>query len=437
MSAGRIVVLSLVLVVLSVWSVLAQNTTRHTGDLLIAGGQTLTIDDGTYYQRGNVTIADTGRLVLRNATLYIEQEYHGQYGVVVLNEGRLVANSARIDSNFRLDVSLFGHAEASLTDFTTGWLAVSADAVAECQNVHVLNGLLIHQNPRVRISDSDLRALTVFLTGTTPARIRNLGPGRWASVDFGAMFETGEHPALNFENTRVEEVDLGIPHPGAAFTFFDCEVSVTINVNEPAKLSLDGLASGQYDDFTVANLRLVRCRVVRWLAHPNAMRGELGVSSCSDLGTHFTGGSTHAVVARSTVDLCAISYSGDIEFQDATVQGDMIFDGSRFDISGSVHFSPNAAVVTWHDTQITRAYDVVTRDRQGQPCAGVEIVLTQAGGSLASATTDRDGRAVLEISFSDANRNSSWQLEATFPKGGSVVRILTFFTTSPVSVAAP
>jgi|GEM_PF-4709205 len=437
MSARQLLVLSPILILVCASSVLAQNATHHTGDIVITGNESLTIADATYYQRGNVSITGRGQLILRNATLYVEQEYYQQYVVVVQDEGRLVADSSRIDSNYRIAVQIFDQAEATLTDFTTGWLVPGGEAAVRCENVHLLNELIVFDNPRVQMSNSTIAALDVFLSGKTPATLRNVRPGKWASVDFGAMFEIGEHPALTFENTEVGYVNLAVPYPGAALTCFDCQLGVTIDTEAPPTLVLDGLTRGQYDDLSVGDVRLVRCQVEFWLIHPNATHAELQVKACSDLMTHFTAGNTHAVISDSTVNLCALSYHGDIEFQNSILQGGMVFKNSGFEMSGSVRFAAGVEFITWYNTTVERSYDVVARNRQGIPIPGVEITLTQGGGEpLAFATTDRDGRAVLKISFSDKNRGAAWQLKATYPDRTSVTRTIAFFTPSPIVVVA-
>jgi hypothetical protein len=437
MNARQLLVLSPILILVCASSVLAQNAIHHTGDIVIMGDEVLTIADTMYYQRGNVSITGKGQLILRNATLYVEQEYYQQYVVVVQDEGRLVADSSRIDSNYRIAVQIFGRAEATLTDFTTGWLVPGGDAAVRCENVHLLNELIVFDNPRVQMSNSTIAALDVFLSGKTPATLQNMWPGRWSSVDFGAMFETGEHPALTFENTEVGCVVLPVPYPGATLTCLDCQLGVTILTEAPSTLVLDSLSRGQCTDLSVGDVRLVRCLVEFWMVHPNATHAELQVNACSDLMMGFTDGNTDAVISDSTVNLCALSYHGKIEFQNATLQGEMVFENSRFEMSGGVRFAAGVEFITWYNTTVERSYDVAARNRQGLPTPGVEITLTQGGGEpLASATTDRDGRAALKISFSDRNRSAAWRLKASYPDRTSVTRTITFLTPSPIVVVA-
>jgi len=413
---------------------LAQISVHHDGDLVIGDRQVRTIENCTYYQRGNITVSGNGRLTLNNATLYVEQEYYLQYEISVQDKGRLSASSSKIDSNYRLEVSVYGEAEAELSDFTTGWLVVGDAARATIQRGHLSNELIVHGDPSVEVSDSDLRALDVFLTGKTAATVRDLRPGLWSSVDFGGMFEAGEHPDLHFGNTEIQEIALALPYPGAAMTCLDCEVFVTINVNERATLLLEGLASGWQPDLSVANLHLVRCTVTGWLTHPNGPRGELEVATCLDLGTHFCGGSTHAVISDSTVNLCALSYRGDIQFRDATLRGDMVFEDSRFMLSGTLQFGPSAAFITWHSTRVTRAFEVQARDRSGRGVEGVAVVLMRNGATAAEGRTDADGHAVVELLFDDGNYDCTWQLTATYPDGRSATGAVRFFTASPILV---
>jgi len=80
------------------FTVIDQNV--HLGDIKIRGNETLIIENCDFYQRGNIVVNETGSLILRNATLILDQPSSHQFEISFHNNSYFESyNSIIINSN--------------------------------------------------------------------------------------------------------------------------------------------------------------------------------------------------------------------------------------------------------------------------------------------------------------------------------------------------
>lgn len=89
----------------------------HNGDLIIDGAQTFVIENCSFIQTGNIYVEDYAKLVVQNATLWLNQTDAFQFNIRVTISGILEAKNAYFTSqtSFGIYLNDFSHAKISLT----------------------------------------------------------------------------------------------------------------------------------------------------------------------------------------------------------------------------------------------------------------------------------------------------------------------------------
>lgn len=420
-------------------SALSQETVRHQGDLVIEGDEVFTIEDVIYRQRGDIIVRDNARLIIRNATLIVDQDFYLQYSIVIRDQAELVAENAVITSNFRIEVHFRNEAQGRVSRLTTDWIIPTGHSTVTITNSRIRRELIVGDQPTVSISDSTLNTLHVFLEADVVANFQGLQPGLYRSLDFGTMIASGTEPRITLENTEVQRWSINIPYHVKSITFSDSHPGkLTLKFYQSGSVQLDGLRPGFYEERSIGNVTLLRTTIDYWAISVKAWGLQLTLSTLrGGVGVYFTGGNAQVRIIDSTINLEALSYNGTLSFDQTTVQGRMVFKDSIFTVEGSLRFATEASFLTWHNTIVERTFAVLAADEDDQPLAGARITLMGADGRrVFSGTTDAQGRTEFRLSFTDDNYQDEWTLKATLPDGKVITRSIGFLTDTPIEIRA-
>jgi hypothetical protein len=89
-------------------------------------------------------------------------------------------------------------------------------------------------------------------------------------------------------------------------------------------------------------------------------------------------------------------------------------------ILGELQFDREPIISTWTRAHVTRTFDVVVRDADGNPVPGATVVLRDARGrSLDRETADGDGRCALRVPFHSDPGSGGLEVEVTTRRGKS------------------
>jgi len=96
---------------------------RHVGDIVVEGDEVLVIEDLYFTQKGNIIVRDNAMLVIRNATLNLDQDYWRQYQITVSGSATLWTEDAYIVSDYWFNTLLMDSAEGLIyaTFFGDSW----------------------------------------------------------------------------------------------------------------------------------------------------------------------------------------------------------------------------------------------------------------------------------------------------------------------------
>ena len=146
---------------------------RHVGDIVVDGDDVLVIEGVYFTQIGNIYVRDHATLVIRNATLNLDQETWRQYQIMVSDSAVLMTEDAYIVSEYYFDTLLVGYAEGWLnsTFFGDSWDDPPVDPIGYIDvedeailNVHgsTLGYLYCYDYSMTSIYGSDLIGLFSF-----------------------------------------------------------------------------------------------------------------------------------------------------------------------------------------------------------------------------------------------------------------------------------
>ena len=154
-------------------SVDVSTSPRHIGDIILKDDDLFIIEDVYFTQKGNVFILDNATLIIRNATLNLEQADWYQYQISVNCSANLRTEEAYIISDGYFDTLLgglsqgyfnstyFGYEGSIPPTDSIGFIIIEDDAVLTVDN-STLNYLLCFDESTVSVSDSTLYSLYCY-----------------------------------------------------------------------------------------------------------------------------------------------------------------------------------------------------------------------------------------------------------------------------------
>ncbi|ACS91035.1 hypothetical protein [Thermococcus sibiricus] len=183
-----VVMLLSIFSIFSVSPVSAASTMFHTGTLLIDGTE-YKIEDMTFLQEGNIIIQNSGKLVIRNATLELLQDYHNNYGIVVKDTSELVVEDSVITSDYQFHINFHSNSKGVFT------------GLSSTKRAPIIS--LSTGSPVLQISNSSFDALetTPYLSGGQ-ATVKNSEFSLYSWL-VGQINVTNLHEGVNIGNASV------------------------------------------------------------------------------------------------------------------------------------------------------------------------------------------------------------------------------------------
>ncbi len=106
--------------------------TIDESDLIVEGQSTFTFTGASFTHRGKIVVKDNGTLVIASASLYIDQISNNEFGIYVIDNGRIVMSQATLNSNYQIWLYLMDSGMLSMDNSTLfPMVSVSLDDQAE------------------------------------------------------------------------------------------------------------------------------------------------------------------------------------------------------------------------------------------------------------------------------------------------------------------
>jgi hypothetical protein len=121
-----------------------------------------------------------------------------------------------------------------------------------------------------------------------------------------------------------------------------------------------------------------------------------------------------------------------LEFENTTVSATMQIASTYTRIKGDVTFLTTEEDVDYQWGEVEREYPVVVRYENGEATTNAEVNLFDPEYNLVwRGTTDQEGRALFNITFTENNWERRWELRVT-ASGVSVSKEVKFLSSTPI-----
>ena len=441
----------------------ARSQLQIDGHLVLEGSETRVIEGTDLHVTGEIQLADSASLTLRNSTVTFAEATQGLWGasanVKVQDDSALhvEASEFQVDAeagtdpvvHFRLRQNARIVCQStSLTREGTNSILFCWDASrAELENV-TTNEVRLWQRATARIERSRVHWTVGLDFGDgVQAELLNLQPG---TIDFLEVPATTADAAVG---PRVEIVDSDIAgwsiglEGDARLTLRGSTLSrLVLGLRDPEG-AISGLRSGDYDDWdlqrdfqlqTVGNLVLAGTTVHSWILNVIGGSSPLSLSD-SDL----SGISTDAYSGQIAVNGCeidavnAVGGTPSLVFTDTSISRGLDLNRTGISLSGQLEFLDTAFPANWHQSSMRRWFTVTVQTPEGEPLTGASVSLIDAYGVQSERRTDSLGRCELLATFTDYDRDETFTVKAVGADGAEATHAFTFLTSSPVLIELP
>ena len=360
---------------------------RHVGDIVVEDDEVFIIEDMYFTQTGNIFVRDHATLVVRNATLNLNQKYWCQYQISVGGSAVFRTRDAFIVSDKNFYIRLEGSAEGWLNStyfgydwsipptISTGHIYVEDDAVLTVSN-STLFRLDCMGYSLVSVVECDITSWLYI--------------SYWGSSEVSLIGSTVGCLSIGFSSSsRASLAGLNFGHIG----FWNIHMNETVS-------GVDW------------SLTLVDTKVTQdW--HLSCYVDSVVLVYDSTLSYLYCYDDSVVLVYNSAVNyLYARSFVGTIYFDNVTLKYSWNNYDSQYYVYGNISFVEKAYVYVRY-SNLTRNYNVQVFDADGSPMENVFLGLLDFNGSLMwSGYTDSSGRAYFNLTFTDSNYTDILRLEA-------------------------
>jgi hypothetical protein len=423
----------------------SENTTTYDGDLVIDGYEEFIIENCTWIQKGNIYVKDHARLIVRNATLQLSQNYFYQYEFKVENFATLIMENAELTSDYGLNFHFLDDSAGSIHNlnidigefsslgfFGRSKLEVDSIVFEGSHGIHVgdyadvsitssvIGSIEIFpETPIIRIADSEIawRFGLFFMNPESEINIKELTPGFKEYLDLGERIVAKRHGSyipirITLSETNVQRWHIGMLYNLRSVisdsTLFHFRIFAS-----SISCSVENLKASFYSQMRIGQIVLNQTRITNEVAFTLLQDAEVTIIDSALTLLLGPGDNSHAYIINSTISGPHADYfSGSLSFDGATLGGFIRVLYSALFIYGDFSFKDFGDVV-WHEGTVTREYGMVVKDAYGNPVSDANLTLRSKDGTqIWNGTTDSQGRANFDLTFTDDNYTDTLTLEA-------------------------
>jgi hypothetical protein len=414
--------------------------TVHVGDLVI--DSPYVIENQTYEQRGNITILPGGELILRNASLLLDQDWRAQSAIRLEGDASLSLEQSTIQSLYAYPIYMADTstmATVGATGLSEGQLVLRGQAKASLQNAEVLN-VSVGDSAILEASGCRLNEVASTIGGTTSGALTLL-PGYhslWSlkaesslvdvpfdirlsdtvvshwNADIGGQANVSLTGSNVFQVRVMEQAAVTIVGSVVAQPVVDLTTGQhgTISSSQPGFVTYWTL--GSIDPYATADLTLIDSVIQQGL-YVRLLNTSATISDSNVIGLALFGSDGGVDVSGSVIGtLQLFACSASLQFLGSTVGQVWNPHDSTVELSGAVTFTRTSTTgwdSPWVNSTVSRTYDVQLQIPEPGEAVGQSVELLDPAGQLVStAVTDQNGQVQFEIDFDDSNYLGTWQL---------------------------
>jgi hypothetical protein len=429
---------------------------KHHGDLVIGSTETKIIENVKYFQEGNIYVNDQAKLIIRNSQLMIGR---GDVPTVhvylfISPNASLEIEKSRIFPNTGL-VCVFNRGKVNITDSPTSihYFDISEGAqltMINSEMVFTIGGLLQVTGGNTKLINSTIGALGLRVPADAHLNISGLKSGVYfESWDVHDMIPEANYN-LTLNRTRIlkdnftGELEHG-PYERGWLFFLDPNAHVRISNSELRKVFIDlinenvsfenlkvGIPSSlKYRDIELTNVTIMG----QWPF--TIMDSNVTISNSDYLFLQPSGQSTVSLIDSHMCEFIPRDFFGTMIFKNGlwTNAGEIIGGvpyhsmENNFTIKGSLKIEGVRENLQWKNAQVTKEYDVIVIDENGNPIKGAVIKID---GN--TSISDNAGKARLRLIFNESNYIEPKKLEVLEGENPIVQKEIDFFTETPVII---
>jgi rhodanese-related sulfurtransferase len=410
----------------------------HRGDLIIDGTQTFVIENCTYIQTGNIYVEDYAKLVVQNATLWLNQTDAFQFNIQVTISGILEAKNAYLTSqtNFGIYLNDFAQAEMSLATTqsqgdsgSVGTFILADNSQMEMHDSKIYD-MIGYASSLISIHNSIISEIVAFMHCTVKI---------YDSTVTSRLGVTGGATVAVY-NCTVEEPWLFFSSYG---TYFYSKANLQ-NLNPGYyqfwKITLNATVEGTGFDLTLQDVWINKGWSIQAQDSEPALKVCISNSTIR-LDSLFT---SDVSIFNSTIYLLYMNCFLGTLFFDATVLTNIIVQGAQCYIHGNATF-PMETTIDWYtrstlpphypNNSIMRDYNVIARRINSDAMGNATLTLFDKNNVLVwNGTTNSLGQANFNLTFTDANYTDTLCLKAR-SSGRYSAASVSFLSSTPVNMS--
>ena len=427
----------------------------HQGSLTIGGTKTMLIENKKYSQQGNVYIDENAKLIIKNSQFMLGRGDIPTIHANIITGGILEIENSTIfpDRGALLVVSTSSGGKVNITNSPTNihLLMVHDGAKVTMTNSEMIfdiGGLLQIHGGDTKLVNSTIGALGLSVPANAYLDISGLKSGDcFESWDVHDMIPEADYN-LVLENSCILKDDFtgklkNGPFERGWLFFLDSDAHVRISDSELRKVFIDLRNENvEFENLKVEVPSSLKYRdielkdiIIKGQWPFTFMDSEVTIRNSDYLFLQPSGRSTITLINSHMSEFIPREFFGTMIFENSSwYDAGEIIGGepthameNDFTIKGSLKMQGVRENLQWRDAQVTREYDVLISDEDGNP---IEGALVKIGGK--EFVSDIDGKTKFSLVLNEFNYNKPHILEAT--KDGKIIdeKEIDFFTETPI-----
>jgi hypothetical protein len=442
------------------YSTTYENVTTHEGDLIIDGTQTYVIENCTYLQTGSIYLRNYGKLIARNAEFKINQTSFWQYDFRSEGYATLELEDTILMSDYPMDFNFLEHSkvvfngltlnigkyqpvfsfysEACIYIYNSAFFDGTVFVFRDYSEAYIENSTIGYIGPRetshIRLTNSNVRNLALSFAHGSIVIVNDLCAGFFEYIDLKEKVSSSYHAFdVKLNRTSVKAVWLTAYYDSDTMISRSIINSLGVIMPQSISIRLEGLKPGFYEFNKVGEISLNRTSIISTMdIRGYAVRDVVCTISNSEVRLFLWESNTCYYIINSVVDDIQVegNFVGSLHLDNTTLSGITTLH-SDFYIYGNISFR-GFRQNFWHLSNITRNYNIITKDVNDNPFENVELSLFNQNNTVIwNGHTDNLGYANFNLTFTDSNYINPSRLEAT-KENYSAVMDVGFLSDTPI-----
>lgn len=431
----------------------------NTGDLILKGKEVKIIENLVYLQQGNIYINDESKLIIRNSQFVLGRgdlpTIHtyinvGEKAALEIENSTIVPECPKNKMGALVVIRNYGKMEIIDSPTEIHLLEMYDHAQLNMVNskmVYTIGGLLQIHGGNTRLVNSTIGALGLSVPENTHLDLCQIKSGvyfeKWdiheiiSDVNYNLILEQTNILKDELEPGPYERGWLFFPDPSSHVRIANSELRKVFIELKRENAAFDNLKIGkpsslQYRDIQLNNI-IMRGQWPFVITDSN-----LTINNSDYLFLQPSGQTNLNLVNSHMVEFIPRDFFGTISFENCTwtnageIIGGQAYHSmaNNFTIKGSVKIAPELREhMQWQDALVTREYDAVITNHEGNPLKGVFIKINGH-----TYITDNTGKAKFSLHFNQYNYNQLKKIEVFIGDKRIAQKDIDFFTDTPIII---